>query len=80
MISPSTSARWSRVRAQGMERADQGLAHVLKLRHVATDEGAPDPGVEAGQITGELTVGDQFSVGSNQPVINDRLGPLLETG
>jgi hypothetical protein len=56
----------------GLERADERLAHVSEFVNVAADERAPDPGVEAGQIAGELVVGDQFAVGGDQPMVDDR--------
>ena len=62
------------------ERANQGVAQDREARHVAADEGAPNTGVQTRQTARNAVVAEECPVGGEQPIENDRLGPLLQTG
>ncbi len=79
MISLSTSAKWSSVSLERLQGADKGVAYDLKARHVAADEGAPNPGVQTRQTARDGVVAKQGSIGGQQPIENDRLRPFLQT-
>jgi hypothetical protein len=42
------------------------------------DKRAPDARVQAGQAARQLAVFDELVIGGDQPVEDDRLGPLFE--
>src|SRR5260370_36174835 len=61
------------------ESDDERLAQGLETGHVAADEGAPDTRVHAGQTSRQIVVADELSISREQPIENERLGPLLQT-
>src|SRR5271166_3618526 len=66
-------------KAAVFERGHQRLAQRRETGHVAVDERAPYPGMQARQPAGELPVVKQLEVGGMQPVEDERLGPKLQT-